>query len=180
MRQKAIIATFLLLGSMVLGATVLREPLATAATPFMNVIIANDAQDPVPVQVQGTVAVSSADNPAQPVRADLFQEDDSYTVPAGKRLVIQEVTGRGDIFEGDYSSRSGVFRLDISRGNVLVGRPLFFASDGVAFAGGTDWYMTEQATVYAEAGETITHAFFVPGVANEFGEMTIIGYLIDV
>jgi hypothetical protein len=35
-----------------LGATVLHEPIATAATPFMNVIVGNDATNPVPVAEQ--------------------------------------------------------------------------------------------------------------------------------
>jgi hypothetical protein len=57
MRKALIPAFLLLLGSMVLGATVLREPLASAANPFMNVIGGNDASHPVPVQAQGTVPV---------------------------------------------------------------------------------------------------------------------------
>jgi hypothetical protein len=56
--RNAIIAAFLLvLGSMVLGATVLREPLANAASPFTNVIIGNDTSNAVPVRQQGTVNV---------------------------------------------------------------------------------------------------------------------------
>jgi hypothetical protein len=47
----------LLLGA-VLGATVLREPMATAATPFQNVIVANTADNPVPVTQTGTANVN--------------------------------------------------------------------------------------------------------------------------
>src|SRR5262245_35560085 len=35
--------------SAVLGATVLREPIAYAATPFQNVLVTNTAANPVPV-----------------------------------------------------------------------------------------------------------------------------------
>jgi hypothetical protein len=35
-----------------LGATVLHDPIATAATPFTNVIVGNDATNPVPVAEQ--------------------------------------------------------------------------------------------------------------------------------
>jgi hypothetical protein len=41
----------------VLGATVLREPIAYAASPFQNVIIGNDATKPVPVTQQGAADV---------------------------------------------------------------------------------------------------------------------------
>jgi len=45
----------LLVGASVLGATVLREPIAHAASPFENVIVANTKDNPVPVAEQGTV-----------------------------------------------------------------------------------------------------------------------------
>jgi hypothetical protein len=55
--RKAIIPAFLLvLGSIVLGTTVLREPLANAASPFTNVIIGNDTSNPVPVRDQNVDA----------------------------------------------------------------------------------------------------------------------------
>jgi hypothetical protein len=48
--KKALIPAFLLLlGSAVLGATVLREPLARAATPIASVFVTNDVSSPVPV-----------------------------------------------------------------------------------------------------------------------------------
>lgn len=56
--RKALIPAFLLvLGSVILGATVLREPLAKAATPFTNVIVGNTSSNPVPVDEQGTADV---------------------------------------------------------------------------------------------------------------------------
>jgi hypothetical protein len=54
MRKALILAVALVLGSTVLGATVLREPIANAASPFMNVIIGNDTTNPVPVKEQAT------------------------------------------------------------------------------------------------------------------------------
>jgi hypothetical protein len=51
--RKAVIPAFLLvLGSVVVGATVLREPIANAASPFTNVIIGNTSTNPVPVSEQ--------------------------------------------------------------------------------------------------------------------------------
>ena len=51
MRRAVFVAFLLILGSAVLGATVLREPMAWAASPFTSVIVANDASAPVPTKV---------------------------------------------------------------------------------------------------------------------------------
>jgi hypothetical protein len=51
--RRALVPTFLLLlGSIILGATVLREPLARAAVPIASVFVSNDASNPVPVREQ--------------------------------------------------------------------------------------------------------------------------------
>ena len=52
------VGVVVLLLSAVLGATVLREPIATAASPFQSVIIGNTAAQPVPVQQQGAADVN--------------------------------------------------------------------------------------------------------------------------
>jgi hypothetical protein len=52
MRKTAAVAAALVVASLVLGATVLREPIAKAASPFQNVIIANTSTNPVPVAEQ--------------------------------------------------------------------------------------------------------------------------------
>ena len=89
MRKAVFVAFLLMLGSMVLGATVLREPFAWAATPFQNVIVANDASAPVPVtgqlsvQQQGTadVRVTNASVPVQQQgTADVRVTNSSLTV----------------------------------------------------------------------------------------------------
>ena len=60
MRKAVFVAFLLMLGSAVLGATVLREPFAWAATPFQNVIVMNTATTPVPVKQEGTAEVREA------------------------------------------------------------------------------------------------------------------------
>lgn len=52
MKRALIPAFLLLLGSTILGATVLREPLAQAAIPIASVFVTNDAANPVPVREQ--------------------------------------------------------------------------------------------------------------------------------
>ena len=61
MRKGALAGLLLIVCGAALGATVLHEPIAAAATPFTNVIIGNTSDNPVPVAVQtadgGTVRV---------------------------------------------------------------------------------------------------------------------------
>src|SRR5215210_7228978 len=52
MRKPVLAALLLVVGSLVLGGTVLHEPIAKAASPFTNVIVGNTAANPVPVAVQ--------------------------------------------------------------------------------------------------------------------------------
>jgi hypothetical protein len=54
MRKGALAGFLLIVGGAVLGATVLHEPIATAASPFTNVIVGNTSENPVPVAVQNT------------------------------------------------------------------------------------------------------------------------------
>jgi hypothetical protein len=58
--KKALIPAFLLvLGSTVLGATVLQEQLAWAAPPLPSVFVANDAASPVPAREQNVDAAGN-------------------------------------------------------------------------------------------------------------------------
>ena len=51
------LASLVVVLSAILGATVLREPIAVAASPFTNVIVGNTTANPVPVAQQGTADV---------------------------------------------------------------------------------------------------------------------------
>ncbi len=52
MRRGVLAGVLLVVCGAALGATALHEPIASAATPFMNVIVGNDATNPVPVTEQ--------------------------------------------------------------------------------------------------------------------------------
>src|SRR6516164_6354037 len=57
--RKALVPAFLLvLGAVILGATVFREQLVQAATPFQNVVVTNTSTNPIPVQQQGSSSVT--------------------------------------------------------------------------------------------------------------------------
>src|SRR4051812_19538815 len=141
--KKWIFAAGLVGVALLLGGTVLREPIANAASPFTSVIVANTSTNPVPVQQQGTADVNVT-NSSVPVtvqntppveephqatlQCSLAGEENcssfAETVPAGKRLVIQTISAHG------YAS-SGItitmFRLQIRLGDnfgayVLLGK----------------------------------------------------------
>ena len=90
----------LLVGATVLGATVLREPIGYAASPFTNVIVGNDATHPVPVTSapsplwQGTPYVDTQVI-LEPAQCEAFKE-----VPAGKVLYVQNVIARFNVKPG--------------------------------------------------------------------------------
>jgi hypothetical protein len=108
MRKAVTGAVVLVLTSLVLGATVLREPLARAAAPIASVFVTNDSANPVPVREQnvdasgsvkvheqGTAAVRSA-NEEFAVTKNFSDNGPScigtlLTVPAGKQLVVEWV-----------------------------------------------------------------------------------------
>jgi hypothetical protein len=159
--RKALIPAFLLmLGSVVLGATVLREPIAKAASPFTNVFVANTASNPVPVRdvntdssgnikvhEQGTANVNVVDN-REPFQRSFninlsdgdFGGSDSFTVPAGKRLVVQYVAvsagippNEGVSIEYSATGGAGTFAgVPIQSGGLKKSS----AGDFVSWAGG--------------------------------------------
>jgi hypothetical protein len=118
--KKAIIPAFLLvLGSTVLGATVLQERLAWAAPPLPSVFVANDAASPVPareqnvdadgnikvheqgtsrVRVEGVPSVKLAEEPFGQAVTLAFHDSGDRTatapisVPPGKLLAIEYVS----------------------------------------------------------------------------------------
>ena len=91
--------------SAVLGATVLREPIAFAATPFQNVIITNTASQPVPVSIGNTAGQPvPVKSPPQPlwqgtpyVSTQIILDNDTSNcdtfaaIPAGKILYVERV-----------------------------------------------------------------------------------------
>ena len=98
MRKALLAGALLVVCSMVLGATVLREPIAHAATPFQNVLVMNSDTQPLPVKAPQPLPVREQAH-LQPVQVSQFgsfptgdrfsSEETLYTDPAGKTLVIE-------------------------------------------------------------------------------------------
>ena len=107
MKKAIITALLLVLGSVVLGATVFPEQLARATPGIQDVFVTNSTREPVPVHEQGTADVSVTNAPLAvresgetAVQRSLGwtipgcggAATDFYTVPAGKYLRIEQVT----------------------------------------------------------------------------------------
>lgn len=99
--RKSAFAALLVVGAVFLGATVFRAQVAAAAPAILNVFVTNDSSNPVPVSVQGTSSVQVADERTPfERRFDLVLDDgdfgdaEGFTVPDGKRLVVEFISAR--------------------------------------------------------------------------------------
>ena len=106
MRKAVFVAFLLMLGSAVLGATVLHEPFAWAATPFQNVIVANTDDMPVPVKQQGSIALTGT--------ADVNVTNSSLSVTPQP-----PVTEGGNFFQAD-GGQTANFGSDLTASALMV------------------------------------------------------------
>ena len=107
MRKVVIPAFLLLLGSAVLGATVLREPIARAASPIQGVFVSNTASQPVPVTVGNLPAVQSVAVQAPELwgkRVELAGTSPSIFIcpPAGKTFIVQSFSAQATVPVGSH------------------------------------------------------------------------------
>ena len=94
-------SVLLVLCSAVLGATVFREQVAQAAQAILPVKVVNTSTEPVPVTAPTALAVNDVDE-REPfeTRLDLslddgdFGDGEGFTVPEGKRLVVEFISAR--------------------------------------------------------------------------------------
>lgn len=166
MIRKVVLGVLLVVVAAVLGATVLREPIAVAAAPIQNVIVGNTTANPVPVTQQGTanVAVTGTANvnvvdTREPFQRRIFTAipDGStvnfatFTVPAGKRFVAEYLSviarvppeqGVAVTWEGNAIGGG----VPLHPGGVLR----FAVGDFVSWAGETP------LVAYHNAGDTFT------------------------
>jgi hypothetical protein len=189
----------LVVGATILGATVLREPIARAAqTVDANIIGPLDGNGNVKVHEQGTASVNAAqtgtwstrdrDNPALQPYAKLVQVPDipngEYTrwveiqVPRGKRLVIEDVSAlaqgpAGQAFEISIS-------LVTNGENILR---TFTGSDNSPSTVGDNYTIGSATRLYIDPGSTFIVQFLRDSHQHDgvfhiaFG--TLSGYLID-
>ena len=137
---------------------------------------AHTAGGPIPVTVSNSpLATSAADNPAkQPVEVQVILSNVAtfstfYTVPAGKRLVIEYV----NIFS-NYPSDPDDYSFVLDTDNIFT--------NFNEVASGTPYSASsEKVLIYAEAGSAVTGFFQYRG-SNTSPQIyvTLSGYLVNV
>jgi len=158
----------LVVGAAILGATVLREPIAHAAQ-FVNASIVDpvDAQGSVKVHEQGTVIVRDPEAAHEPWHMFLGPAD-VYTVPAGKRLVIEYINGIAQLSGATQPD----WTLDIrepagGQGYHFGGTSLFNCSNC--------YVISQQIRAYAPAGSLVR-----VGTVPIGSVLRVSGYLLEV
>jgi hypothetical protein len=187
MRRALIPALLLVLLSVVLGATVFREPVAWAAQAVDATIIGPlDGNGNVRVHEQGTANVRVTDNPARSpfvtVRPLSLADGDASafgpvaTVPLGKRLVIDYISGRMNVPTG----QTGAFELTAQDGQTGL---YFFPATFVGTSGGfNSLYMSETTQIYADSGQRVEAGCrrFGPSLAGSGScQLTVSGHFVD-
>jgi hypothetical protein len=179
-------------------ALVIAVPLR-AAPPDRDVKVINTPAEAVPVAVQGTPSVTVTNTAAHPVptrsqdepglqpvqRTDLVifaageqvKDKTLYTVPAGKRLVIEEASVRAQLFTG--VSQSMVFLRATGGGFGVHYVPL--TSVGPVDGMGTVLVGTELLRGYADPGVNVDASVTLNTASGSGGrfEVTFTGHLID-
>ena len=150
-----------------------------SAAPTATVKVINDASEPVPIA--GTVNLSNpdgdplrvrdVDNPArQPVH---FEE--SYTVPAGKRLVVEYVSAE---FRAGNQCDVITAGLSLSGGGI---RHQFFPRFVGTYGGSSVAYgLSEETRLYVDANRTVFFTSFAQGCEVFFAGRHASGYLVDI
>ena len=169
--KKAGVAVALLLLSVVLGATVLREPIAYAASPIRDVFISNTASQPVPVTVGNLPAVQNVAVQATELwgkRVELSGTNPSVFIcpPEGKKFIVQSFSARATVPEGTHI---GVY---FRAGNYDSGAYLPLQN-----AGGADWVGAITGPVLAIVQPAVCLYVAVTGFTNNLNGI-LDGYLL--
>jgi hypothetical protein len=189
MRRVAIPIVLLVLTGVVVGAEILKDQASANPNPNNpSFFVSNDAAHPVPVRHQGTVSVTSIDDTARSAfaffRNDSFRSNEdghvvSFTVPAGKRLVIQAVSINGlvDTGTGQKIVSTAVQARVNGQLEDYIMPPTFTGTT----SGGRDVYTVSQPTTIFADGGTDVDLFAVRNVTTGGAIMnaSVQGYLID-
>jgi hypothetical protein len=141
-----------------------------------------DTSTPIPVSVQGPATINTSGplpvrdidrQPQEPVQFSLFYPTGigTYTVPAGKWLVIEFVTGSFAINPSDTVADAQVF-LTCSPGvtHVFPGTVTHYVTGSPVPSG---FAFSEQCRIYAKSGATIKFS------GGDLLSATVSGYLVD-
>ena len=153
MKKRLMLVVVTVLAAVLLGATVFREQLASAADKVQSVFVTNDASHSIPV--------TSADDPGRSAFAfftsDSWDSGDSHnvslTVPAGKRLVIQAVSISSLLNTHGQKMLTAAVQAHVN--GQLEDYFMTPTFTGVSTSGRDVYVASQQATVYADGGTDV-------------------------
>ena len=183
MRRVLVSLLLLALGASVLGATVFRDEVATAASSA-SMFVNNDAANPVPVVAQKPTAGDPGRSAFAYFKSSEFGSEESphaeFTVPAGKRLVIESVSVVANLPTGQ-SMLSG--SIDATVNGKLQDYFLAPTFTGVLRVNANRLFVaSQQTTLYADGG-TDVHVFALRDSISTSGlaifNVSVQGHLID-
>jgi hypothetical protein len=142
---------------------------SAVAAQISNVFVTNDTSHPVPVAQQGTANVNvtnsavpvheqgtaTVQQAGTPVHFELRERQtfgtNTYTVPAGKRLVIQYINGTIRNLPNDTPANALLF-LDVTTSSNTA--EFEFVASNHAYDDGSD-HVSEAVTIYADPGTEV-------------------------
>lgn len=166
MRRALVPAFLLLLGSVVLAATVLREPLAKAATPIASVFVTNDSSHPLPVREQNLDANGNIKVHEQGTTNVNVTNDSA--VPVKTQQQLTEYAAEKELQEGGSPLDASVAQYREIRVVSTLASP-FICSPGDqlivdASEGGTLFF--DLGTIsFCQGADSFSRTFEVPGTA---------------
>jgi hypothetical protein len=105
-------------------------------------------------------------------------DSDPFTVPAGKRLVIEFVSGVIRVVDGDELRDSKVFPIRITDPGQSSGTLHFIVGNAIEVSFGSRSFGISQTLRLYAGPESLVQLF--PSNAISFGQLTVSGYLVDV
>jgi hypothetical protein len=144
-----------------------------AAVGLVSSRPAHTAGGPIAVNVANTVPTVDVDNAArQPVAINLLPDTEhfgSFTVPAGKRLVIQQVSA----ITTSNTLQEVELNASVSGTDSPLSLPFTATGGGLQYAGGP-------VTFYADPGTTVRIFLDGSNSSGDFAQVEIVGYYVNV
>lgn len=151
-----------------------QQSTAGLTTVTTNSTLTGDGTGGSPLGINSPIMVRDLDNPAfQPVNFYTTNSNVRYTVPSGKRLVIEYVSGSVTWNDGFAPIR--VIIYDSSQSVVVIHEAVaqrFFSLGNGNFR----FQVSQMMRAYADSGNTVQLSFFSLGTDY----MSFAGYLVDV
>lgn len=106
--------------------------------------------------------------------------EEAYVVPAGSRLILTGLSGRGGTVLGDYFELADI-GVSGATGTVFTFVPYATTPSAISDAGGgvNYWTVAEPLTVAVSAGEALHFAIARAKPANASFTVILTGYLVD-